>query len=82
MLAENVWDIREGNVMERALTGIKKLKEFWKSIGLPVTFEELGGKEEDIPYLAKNVNYDANGIIGNFMPLSETDVLEIFKLMK
>jgi len=81
-LATNVWGVTEGSEAERAAAGIEKLKSFWSSIGLPVTLQELGGKESDVEYLVQNTESDADGIVGNFVPLKKADVAAIYALMK
>ena len=75
-LATNVWGVADG------MAGIEKLKNFWSSLGLPTTFKELGGKEEDIPHLVKNITYTPAGTNGTFVPLKEADVAAIYALMK
>ncbi|MDR2099063.1 MAG: iron-containing alcohol dehydrogenase [Rickettsiales bacterium] len=69
-----------------ALEGVDALKAFWRSLGLPTTFAELGGREEDIPRLAANVMLGnrraAGGAIGGFTRLSVADVEKIYALMK
>ena len=42
------------NPENTALEGIKRLEEFWGSLGLPLNFRELGA-EEDIPFVVKNI---------------------------
>ncbi len=66
-----------------AKAGITALKQFLKSIGMPLSFAELGAKEEDI----KNMAYIAchgdvrEGTIGGFVKLDENDVANIYRLM-
>jgi alcohol dehydrogenase YqhD (iron-dependent ADH family) len=62
-----------------ALKGISRLKHFWSSVGLPVSFAELGAKEEDIDFMAGNISYSEEGI-GGFVKLKEADVKEIYRL--
>ena len=50
-----------------------------KSLGLPLTFAELGAKEEDIPLLVKTLNLCGN-TLGGFQPLTEDDVAAIYRL--
>lgn len=65
-----------------AKAGIQALKNFLSSIGMPITFEQLGAKEEDIPTLANNCcGKDRNGSIGGFVTLSQKDVENIYRLM-
>lgn len=63
------------------ITGIKKYKEFLHDVlKMPTNFEELGAKEEDIPYLAKNLFVDQPKV-GNFKQIDENDAINIYKLM-
>ena len=50
---------------------------------MPLTLAEIGGKEEDIPDMAKNVVYGngGSGNIGGFVSLSEEDVANIYRLV-
>ena len=45
--------------------------------------QELGGKEEDIAYLAHTAAYGNgnNGTLGGFVVLQEEDMANIYKLM-
>ncbi len=63
-----------------ALKGIAALQEFFRSVELPLTFAELGCKEEDIPILAANVKYNKEGYSGNYIKVYEADAVEIYKL--
>lgn len=47
---------------------------------MPITFAELGAKEEDIPMLAKRVKFNTEDTLGFFQPLSRKDVEAIFRL--
>lgn len=66
------------NPEKTALEGIDALQNFWKSIGLPSNFEELGAKEEDIPLMAEKIVY-TNGKFGNFVKLSKEDIENIYR---
>ena len=78
--AVNVWGVKENkeNPEETAREGIAKLQEFLKSIGMPTSFAEIGAKEEDIPYMAKNLFNRPR--VGYFVTLSEEDAKEIYRL--
>ena len=60
--------------------GIERLEAFFSSIDLPTRFQELGGQEKDIPYLAEHIGI-GSGRLGYFLPLSTQDVIEIYKWM-
>ena len=78
--AERVWGVAPGGSPESmADEGISRYRAWLKSIGLPLTFAELGARPEDIPLLAANLHLNGN-TLGAFRPLSEADVREILKL--
>ena len=62
-----------------ALEGIKAFEEFVKSIGMPTRLGEIGGKEEDISTLVKNMFYQKPNH-GDFVKLTEESSAEIYKL--
>ena len=66
-----------------AKAGIQAFRNFLKSIGMPQTLGELGGKEEDIPYLAHTASYGNgnDGTLGSFVVLKEEDIANIYRLM-
>ncbi len=66
-----------------AKAGIKAFRNFLKSIGMPQTLTELGGKEEDIPYLAHTAAHGNGnkGTLGRFVVLNENDMENIYRLM-
>ncbi|MFW6264723.1 MAG: iron-containing alcohol dehydrogenase [Bacillota bacterium] len=78
--AVRVWDIEADfeNLEYTALAGIEKLKDFFKSIGLPVSFADLTLPDDKLEIMAeKCVEY---GPVGNFKKLDKEDVLNIYKL--
>ncbi len=82
-MAVNVWGckLNEANPEETALEGIACVKAFWKSIGMPTSFAEVGAKEEDIPKLAAKCFDEINGDdhIGNFVQLKKNDIECIYR---
>lgn len=84
-VANRVWgcamDFQHPEVTAKA--GICAFRNFLKSIGMPQTMKELGGKEEDIPYLAHTAAYGNgnNGTLGGFVALKEKDMENIYRLM-
>ncbi|WP_058486663.1 iron-containing alcohol dehydrogenase [Defluviitalea phaphyphila] len=84
-LAVRVWGCQMdfANPENTAREGIEALKRFFKSIGMPSNFKELGAKEEDIPKMAHKACYSGtrNGTIGGFVKLDEKDVINIYRLM-
>ncbi len=66
-----------------ALAGIDALSNFLRSIGMPLSFAELGAKEEDIPKLVEALCYGdgRTGSISGFVTLSAEDCTKIYKMM-
>ncbi len=66
-----------------ALAGIACLENYLRSIGMPLSFKELGAKEEDIPKLVESLCYGngRDGSIYGFVTLNKDDCEKIYKLM-
>lgn len=62
-----------------AKAGIYALRSFFKSIGMPVNFEEIGAKEEDIPHMLKLLS-QAKKSVGKFVSLTPDDCEVIYHL--
>ena len=83
-VAHRVWgcsmDFQHPEITAKA--GIRAFRAFLKSIGMPQTLAELGGKEEDIPYLAHTAAYGNgnDGTLGSFVVLREEDMANIYRL--
>jgi hypothetical protein len=75
--ANRVWGV------DTAEEGIEAFRSFLKSIGMPSTLGELGGKEEDIPVLVKNLCYGdgRTGKIDGFVSLNEEECAKIYSMM-
>ena len=84
-LATRVWGCQMDfdNPEATALEGIAALENFLKSIGMPLSFAELGAKEEDIPALVKALCYGdgRTGSISGFVTLDENDCTKIYQMM-
>ena len=63
-----------------ACEGIAAFRNFLTSIGMPAKLSEVGGKEEDIPQLAKNFGLPEGGTTGGFVHLTTKDIEEIYRL--
>ena len=63
-----------------ALEGIKRLRSFLHDIGMPLTFSELGAKEQDIPLLVKTLGVSDSSPMGSFKKLGPKDVDAIYRL--
>ena len=78
--AVRVWDVEADffDLEGLALEGIRRTEEFFSSIGLPVTLEELGIPDDKLELMAEMCT--ERGPLGNFKKLYKEDVMNIFKL--
>ena len=79
--AVSVWGVPESEDKKAvALEGIGKLKTFFTSLGLPVTFKELGVENPDIDRLADSLHRNKGELVGNYVKLTKQDSKEIYRL--
>ena len=79
--AVRVWGVPESEDKKAvALEGIGKLKAFFNSLGLPVTFKELGVENPDIDRLADSLHRNKGELVGNYAKLTKQDSKEIYRL--
>ena len=83
-LAVRVWNCEMdfANPENTAKAGIECLKKFWSGLGLPINFEQLGAKEEDIEAMAESACYGdgRDGYLGGFVRLDKKAVADIYRL--
>lgn len=76
--AENVMGLSGGDKMDLAKKAIDELEKYLRSTGIPMSFGELNIGTEHFEDMAKHANRD--GRLDNaFVPLTEKDIIEIFK---
>ena len=84
-LAVRVWGCQMdfANPEATALEGIASFENFLRKIGMPLSFNEIGAKEADIPTLVKSLCYGngREGTINGFVTLNEDDCTKIYKMM-
>ena len=73
--AKNIWNLNGTDDMKLARGSIEKTKEFFKSLGMPKTLQEVGVKEDTLEEMAKKTVMF--GPVGNFKKLGKKDVLKI-----
>jgi len=66
------------NPKETALEGVKAFRRFLASIGMPINFEQLGAKREDIPRLVELFGI-GDGTCGGYVELDKAAVTEIYE---
>ena len=62
-----------------ALNGIERYEQFVSSLGMPIRFDQLGAKAEDIPVLVEKLGLGER-TLGSFVKLSSEDVRKIYEL--
>ena len=80
MMARNVFGINEKDDVQAARKGIEALKDFFRSIGMPVTYSELGLKEVDIPLMVRKLHETKGSPMGAYYPLTEKETTEIYNI--
>lgn len=71
-------DVDFFNLEATVLEGIKRLKNFYKEIGLPIKLKDVNIGSEHFEEMANKATI--NGPIGSFVKLNTEDVFNIFKL--
>jgi len=80
-MAVRIWgcEMNFHNPEETALQGIRCFRSFLHDIGMPINFEELGAKAEDIPVLVEKFGIK-DGKTGGFVALTADDVTKIYTI--
>jgi alcohol dehydrogenase YqhD (iron-dependent ADH family) len=76
--ADRVFGIKQGTEDERVLKAIDLLRDFYRSLGAPISLKEVGVRYEDLDKLADNAVELGNP--GTLKVLDKEDVLQIYKL--
>ncbi len=66
---------------DAAIEGVTRLKNFFVSLGMPVTLAGLGIDNPDIELLVRKVHEDKGSTFGAYMPLTSVDTEAIYRLM-
>lgn len=83
-MAQRVFDVdpsKFASETEVALEGVKKLKEFYTSIGMPVTLAQLGVENPDIPELVRRLHINKGATFGGYYTITPDVSEKIYKLM-
>ena len=80
--AVRVWNVEPDfrDVEKTALEGIKRLKNFYREIGLPITLKEMNIAYDRLEEMAEKCTEE--GPRGNFVKLNKNDVLEILMMAR
>ncbi len=77
-----VWGLEPDfwNPEATVLKGISVMEDYFRSLGMPVTLEDLGVPDDRLEEMAEKTNW--NGPVGQFVPITSDKALEILKLCK
>lgn len=81
--AERVFGITEGKDADKAKAGIQAMTDYFRSLGMPTNFTELGIGVQDkksIEYLADMATAKDTKKLGNFHPLDKQGAIEIYNM--
>lgn len=79
-LARRVFGVTESDPKAAALEGVNRMKKFFASLGLPLTFADLGIDSPDIPLLVKKLHEDKGPRLGAIIPLTAVETEAIYRL--
>ncbi|MBQ4403865.1 MAG: iron-containing alcohol dehydrogenase [Selenomonadaceae bacterium] len=80
--AEKVFGITSGTIDERARAGIDAMENYFRELGTPTNFSELGigvQSEDELNLLADMVTSNGTKKVATFQPLDKALVLEIYR---
>lgn len=80
-LARRVFDVCDDNDKSAALKGIDLLRNFYISIGMPVTLAQLGVENPDFELLVKKLHENMGEVFGGYYPIDAEVSMQIYKLM-
>lgn len=63
-----------------ALAGIEAMKEYFRSLGMPVTMQDLDIGPEDYEAMAEMITANGTFEVPSYLPLGKKEIMEIFKL--
>ncbi len=80
-MAERVFGVpmNYANPEDTAVKGIKAFRRFLSDIGMPINFEQLNAKKEDIPVLVEKLGI-GDGTRGGFVTLDKAAVTRIYEI--
>jgi len=80
-LARRVFGVDTVDNTEAAHKGVRRMREFYASIGMPLTFRQLGVDNPDLELLAGRLHKLYGDTVCNYLPLRQPDTLEIYRMM-
>lgn len=80
-LGRKLFNIEEQNDEKAAIIGIEAMRDFYISLGIPTTLNEVGITESDLPELVRIASGNGTRVIGLYpQPLDESDIRAVYAL--
>lgn len=81
-LAVAVWGLADDpkDPKKTALAGIDAMESFFREIGMPVSFAEIGARESDIGILVEKLFEGKGKTFGGFRPLTREDAANVYRM--
>lgn len=79
-LARRVFGVTEADDTAAALQGVSRLKAFFASLGLPLTFAQLGVPQPDIDLLVSKLHENKGSVFGGYYSITPEVSAEIYRL--
>lgn len=81
--ARRIWDVPPtADEKADALEGVRRYKDWLRSIGMPVTLKELGIDHFDLDAVNAHLHVTKGEVFGAYLPLDLARTREIYKLME
>lgn len=80
-MARRIFDVREADDRNAALKGIERLRQFYKSIGMPTTLAELGVNNPDFELLVDKLHENMGEVFGGYYPIDRKVSSQIYRMM-
>ena len=80
--AEKIFGITDGTIDERANAGIDAMENYFRELGTPTNFSELGigiQSDDELKFLADMVTSNGTKKVATFQPLDRELVLKIYR---
>ncbi|MBO4956211.1 MAG: iron-containing alcohol dehydrogenase [Muribaculaceae bacterium] len=81
-LGRRVFGVGESDDRVAADMAVTQLREFFGSLGLPLTMRELGIANPDITYMVERLHQNKGKVIGSYLPLDAEATAEIYRIAK
>lgn len=79
--AVRVWDVdlSYGKTDEICLEGIRRMREFFEKLSMPLTFEDAGLPVNAFEEMADKATYGDTIPVGNFVKIGKVEMIDIYK---